>query len=133
MQRFAQKTSLLHFEFAVIQGKVANDIVKDGQETRRNFLGENCTFLLDEFSGKAGGGDPLELAADRCGGHGDCKFVGWPCAEESWDTWVDCGSCIPGAGIVEGCGSWCTFLMRSEGASIPWNAAALFRAMLMRS
>ena len=47
-QKFAQKSCSLYFEFAVIQGKVANDIVKDGQETRRNFLEENCAFLLDE-------------------------------------------------------------------------------------
>ena len=44
----AEKSCSLNFEFAVIQGKVANDIVKDGQETRRDFLQENCAFLLDE-------------------------------------------------------------------------------------
>ena len=35
-----------------------------GQETRRNLFEQNCAFLLDEFSGKAAGGDPVELAAD---------------------------------------------------------------------
>ena len=82
-QKFAQKSCSLYFEFAVIQGKVANAIVKDGQETRRNFFEQNCAFLLDEFSGKAAGGDPLELAADRSAGHGVCNVVGWLCAEES--------------------------------------------------
>ena len=48
MHKFAQKSCSLYFEFAVIQGKVANDVVKDGPETRRNFLEENCAFLLDE-------------------------------------------------------------------------------------
>ena len=47
-QKFAQNSCSLYFEFAVIQGKVANDIVKDGQGTRRDFLQENCAFLLDE-------------------------------------------------------------------------------------
>ena len=46
--KFAEKSCSLYFEFAVIQGKVANDIVKDGQETRRDFLEENVAFLLDE-------------------------------------------------------------------------------------
>ena len=45
---FAEKSCSLYFEFAVIQGKVANDIVRDGQETRRDFLEENAAFLLDE-------------------------------------------------------------------------------------
>ena len=46
--KFAEKSCSLYFEFAVIQGKVANDIVRDGQETRRDFLEENVAFLLDE-------------------------------------------------------------------------------------
>ena len=45
---FAEKSCSLCFEFAVIQGKVANDIVRDVQETRRDFLEENVAFLLDE-------------------------------------------------------------------------------------
>ena len=44
-QKFAQKSGSLYFELAVIQGKVANDIVKDGQETRRNVLEANWAFL----------------------------------------------------------------------------------------
>ena len=47
-QKFAVKSCSLYFEFAVIQGKVANDIVRDVQETRRDFLEENVAFLLDE-------------------------------------------------------------------------------------
>ena len=46
--KFAEKSCSLYFEFAVIQGKVANDIVRDVQETRRDFLEENVAFLLDE-------------------------------------------------------------------------------------
>ena len=44
-QKFAQKSCSLYFELAVIQGNVANDIVKDGQETRRNVLEANWAFL----------------------------------------------------------------------------------------
>ena len=38
--------------------------MKGGPETCRKLFEQNCAFLLDEFSGKAAGGDPLELAAD---------------------------------------------------------------------
>ena len=48
----------------VTYGMLWHWLVKGGQETRRNLLDQNCAFLLDEFSGKAAGGDPLELAAD---------------------------------------------------------------------
>ena len=44
-QKFAQKSCSLYFELAVTQGKVANDIVEDGQETRRNVLEPNWAFL----------------------------------------------------------------------------------------
>ena len=48
----------------VTYGMLWHWLVKGGEETRRKLFDENCAFLLDEFSGKAAGGDPLELAAD---------------------------------------------------------------------
>ena len=39
-------------------------LVKGGSESCRQLFEQNCAFLLDEFSGKAAGGDPQELAAD---------------------------------------------------------------------
>ena len=35
-----------------------------GEKIRRMLLKQNSAFLLDEFSGKAAGGDPMEPAAD---------------------------------------------------------------------
>ena len=54
-----------HTQYQVVTyGMLWHWLVKGGEETRRNLFDENCAFLLDEFSGKAAGGDPLELAAD---------------------------------------------------------------------
>ena len=54
-----------HTKFQVVTyGMLWQWLVKGGQETCRNLFEQNCAFLLDEFSGKAAGGDPLELAAD---------------------------------------------------------------------
>ena len=39
-------------------------LVKSGPEISTRLYQENCAFLLDEFSGKAAGGDSLEVAAD---------------------------------------------------------------------
>ena len=48
----------------VTYGMLWHWLVNGGEETQRNLLNQNCAFLLDEFSGKAAGGDPVELAAD---------------------------------------------------------------------
>ena len=54
-----------HTKFQVVTyGILWAWLVKGGLETGRKLFEENCAFLLDEFSGKAAGGDPLELAAD---------------------------------------------------------------------
>ena len=39
-------------------------LVKGGPETCRKLFEQNCAFLLDEFSGKAAGDDPREIAGD---------------------------------------------------------------------
>ena len=48
----------------VTYGMLWHWLVNGGEETQRILLHQNCAFLLDEFSGKAAGGDPMELAAD---------------------------------------------------------------------
>ena len=48
----------------VTYGMMWQWLVKSGPETYDNLFEHNCAFLLDEFSGKAAGGDPQELAAD---------------------------------------------------------------------
>ena len=48
----------------VTYGMMWQWLVKSGRETYDNLFEHNCAFLLDEFSGKAAGGDPQELAAD---------------------------------------------------------------------
>ena len=54
-----------HTKFQVVTyGMLWQWLVKGGPETCRKLFEQNCAFLLDEFSGKAAGGDPVELAAD---------------------------------------------------------------------
>ena len=48
----------------VTYGMMWQWLVKSGPETYDNLFEHNCAFLLDEFSGKAAGGDPQQLAAD---------------------------------------------------------------------
>ncbi len=48
----------------VTYGMVWHWLEKGGQEARDKLFDQNCAFLLDEFSGKAEGGDPQELTAD---------------------------------------------------------------------
>ena len=48
----------------VTYGMMWQWLVKSGPETYDNLFEHNCAFLLDEFSGKAAGGDPQTLAAD---------------------------------------------------------------------
>ena len=54
-----------HRGFQVVTyGMVWHWLVKGGREARDKLFDENCAFLLDEFSGRAEGGDPQELTAD---------------------------------------------------------------------
>ena len=54
-----------HTKFQVVTyGVLWEWLVKSGSATNGWLFDQNCAFVLDEFSGNATGGDPLELAAD---------------------------------------------------------------------
>ena len=52
----------IHTKFQVVTyGMMWHWLVKGGMQARDRLYWENCCFLLDEFSGKAPGGDPNKL------------------------------------------------------------------------
>ena len=54
-----------HTKFQVVTyGLLWQWLVNGGPDSCRKLFEQNCAFLLDEFSGKAAGGDPQELTAD---------------------------------------------------------------------